>query len=67
MEKEIEKLTRQKNKSETILAQSDIYQPGQKGLLTETLAEQTKLKQTLLRLEDEWMSLSEELENQSFQ
>jgi ATP-binding cassette subfamily F protein 3 len=67
MEKEIEKLTRQKNASETILAQSDIYQPGQKGLLTETLAEQTKLKQTLLRLEDEWMSLSEELENQSFQ
>ncbi len=63
METEIEKLTRRKSEMETILAQPDIYQPGQKTLLTETLAEQTTLKQTLLRLEDEWMLLSEELEN----
>ncbi len=63
LEKEIEKLTRRKSEMETILAQSDIYQPGQKSLLAETLAAQTTLKQELLRLEDEWMSLSEALES----
>jgi len=63
LEIEIEKLTRRKSELETILAQSDIYQPTQKSLLTETLAEQTTLKQDLLRLEDEWMLLGEELEN----
>ena len=63
LEKEIEKLTRRKSEMEIILAQSDIYQPGQKSLLAETLAEQTTLKQELLRLEDEWMALSEELES----
>jgi ATP-binding cassette subfamily F protein 3 len=62
LETEIEKLTRRKSELETILAQSDIYQPAQKSLLTETLAEQTTLKKDLLRLEDEWMLLSEELE-----
>ena len=64
MEKEIEKLTRRKTELETILANSDIYQPDQKSLLAETLAEQATLKQTLLQLEDEWMLLGEELENQ---
>jgi len=63
LEKEIEKLTRRKSEMEIILAQSDIYQPGQKSLLAETLAAQTTLKQELLRLEDEWMALSEELES----
>ena len=63
LETEIEKLTRRKSELETILAQSDIYRPAQKSLLTETLAEQTTLKQDLLRLEDEWMLLGEELEN----
>ena len=63
LEREIEKLTRRKSELETILAQSDIYQPAQKSLLTETLAEQTTLKQDLLRLEDEWMLLGEELES----
>ena len=63
LETEIEKLTRRKRELESILAQSDIYQPAQKSLLTETLAEQTTLKQDLLRLEDEWMLLGEELEN----
>ena len=64
LEKEIENLTKRKTELETILAQSDIYQPDQKSLLTEALAEQTTLKQALLQLEDEWMSLGEELENQ---
>ena len=63
LEKEIEKLTRRKSETETILAQSDTYHPGQKSLLAEKLAAQTTLKQELLRLEDEWMSLSEELES----
>ena len=64
LEKEIEKLTRRKTELETIRAHSDIYQPDQKSLLTEALAEQTTLKQALLQLEDEWMLLGEELENQ---
>jgi len=64
LEKEIEKLTRRKTELETILANSDIYQPDQKSLLTEALAEQATLKQALLQLEDEWMLLGEELENQ---
>ena len=64
LEKEIEKLTRRKTELETILADSDIYQPDQKSLLTEALEEQTALKQALLQLEDEWMLLGEELENQ---
>ena len=63
LEKEIAKLTRRNSELETILAQPDIYQAGQKSLLTETLVEQTTLKQELLRLEDEWMVLGEELEN----
>jgi len=64
LEKEIETLGQRKTELEAILADSDIYQPAQKSLLSEVLTDQSALKQDLLRLEDEWMTLGEELEAQ---
>ncbi len=62
LEKEIEKLTQLNSGLESILADSDIYHPEQKGLLAKTLTEQTALKQNLQLIEDEWMELSEALD-----
>ena len=63
LEKEIEKLTHLNSDLESTLADPEIYDPGQKSLLTKTLADQAILKQNLQQMEDEWMMLGEALEN----
>jgi ATP-binding cassette subfamily F protein 3 len=65
MESEIEKLTRRKAEMESLLGESELYQAQQKAQLTTILAEQTTLLQELYQKEDEWMVLSEEIENRS--
>ncbi|MCZ6723414.1 MAG: ATP-binding cassette domain-containing protein [Gammaproteobacteria bacterium] len=65
METEIEKLTRRKAEMESLLGESELYQAQQKAQLTTILAEQTTLLQELYQKEDEWMVLSEEIENRS--
>ncbi len=65
LETEIEKLTRRKAEMESLLGESGLYQAQQKAQLTTILAEQTALLQELYQKEDEWMVLSEEIENRS--
>ncbi|MCZ6470499.1 MAG: ATP-binding cassette domain-containing protein [Gammaproteobacteria bacterium] len=65
LETEIEKLTRRKAEMESLLGESELYQAQQKAQLTTILAEQTTLLQELYQKEDEWMVLSEEIENRS--
>jgi ATP-binding cassette subfamily F protein 3 len=64
LEKDIEKQTSIITELEATLADPQIYQSEQKGMLTETLADQAIVKQKLQQLEDEWMKLGEALENQ---
>ena len=63
LEKDIEKQTSIITVLEATLADPQIYQSEQKGMLTETLADQVIVKQKLQQLEDEWMKLGEALEN----
>jgi ATP-binding cassette subfamily F protein 3 len=63
LEKEIENITKLNSELESTLANSEIYLPEQKGLLAKTLADQTAIKQKLQHLEEEWMMLSEAVEN----
>jgi ATP-binding cassette subfamily F protein 3 len=65
LETEIERLSRRKAEMESLLGESELYQAQQKAQLTTILAEQTALLQELYQKEDEWMVLSEEVENRS--
>lgn len=62
VEREIEKLTKQKTELEHSLTESSIYDTDNKARLTDVLAQQATVQKELQLLEDEWFELSEELE-----
>ncbi|TDJ28285.1 MAG: ATP-binding cassette domain-containing protein [Gammaproteobacteria bacterium] len=62
LENRIEKLSKRKGELESQLAEASIYQQAQKELLNDTLFEQAEVARDLNKQEDEWISLSEEIE-----
>ncbi|MDH5354589.1 MAG: ATP-binding cassette domain-containing protein [Gammaproteobacteria bacterium] len=62
VEREVEKLSRQKAELEQSLAESSIYEADNKQRLTDVLAQQATTQKELQILEEEWFELSEELE-----
>lgn len=62
LENRIEKLSKRKGELESQLAEASIYQQTQKELLNDTLFEQAEVARDLNKQEDEWISLSEEIE-----
>ena len=62
LENRIEKLSKRKGELESHLADASIYQQAQKELLNDTLFEQAEVARDLNKQEDEWISLSEEIE-----
>ncbi len=62
LEKEMDKLTHEKEKLEALLADPEIYEENNKKQLKEMLQQQVQLIQSLDDTEEQWMDLSEELE-----
>ena len=62
LEKEMEKLSTEKEKLETLLADPKIYEESEKYNLKDLLQQQSQMTQSLDLVEEEWMQLSEELE-----
>ncbi|MEI9747905.1 ABC transporter ATP-binding protein [Moellerella wisconsensis] len=67
LEKQMEKYTQQLTECEAKLADSSIYEAGNKTLLTECLKQQTEIKSALDDVEMEWMELQEQLESMTNQ
>lgn len=63
LEKEMDTLTDEKEKLEELLADSEIYEEKNKEQLKELLQKQAKVTQSLDEIEEQWMELSEELED----
>ncbi len=63
LEKQMDKLTHEKEKLETLLASPDIYDEAKKEQLKDLLQQQVKVVQSLDDTEEQWMELSEELES----
>jgi len=63
VEREVEKLSQKKAKLEEVLSQASIYEAENKTQLTDVLAEQAIVQRDLQQLEEEWLELSEALEN----
>ncbi|MCU7938989.1 MAG: ATP-binding cassette domain-containing protein [gamma proteobacterium symbiont of Bathyaustriella thionipta] len=63
LEKEMDKLTHEKEKIEVLLASPDIYEDSKKVHLKDLLQQQVKLTQSLDDTEEQWMIISEELES----
>ncbi len=63
LENRIEKLSGRKRDLETQLAEASIYQQAQKELLNDTLFERAEVARDLQKHEEEWIALSEEIEN----
>ena len=62
LEREMDKLNQEKQRLEALLAEPDIYEAGQKEQLKELLQQQADISRTLDETEEQWMQLSEELE-----
>ena len=62
LEREMDKLNQEKQRLETLLAEPDIYESEQKQQLKELLQQQADVSRTLDETEEQWMQLSEELE-----
>ncbi len=62
LEREMDKLNQEKQRLETLLAEPDIYESAQKQQLKELLQQQADVSRTLDETEEQWMQLSEELE-----
>ncbi len=62
LEREMDKLNQEKQRLETLLAEPDIYESAQKQQLKELLQQQVDVSRTLDETEEQWMQLSEELE-----
>jgi len=62
LEKDLEKLSTEKKQIEMLLAEPDIYEESEKQRLTELLKKQSKAGQSLERVEEQWMIVSETLE-----
>ena len=58
----MDKLNQEKQRLETLLAEPDIYESAQKQQLKELLQQQADVSRTLDETEEQWMQLSEELE-----
>ena len=61
LEQEIEKLQKQLTQLETRLADTSLYDEANKSILTECLQQQGDLKSRLVKCEDEWLELQEQL------
>lgn len=62
LEKEMDKLNHEKDGVEALMADSEIYEDANKDQLKELLQKQAKVTQSLEQIEEQWMELSEELE-----
>ncbi len=62
LEREMDKLNQEKQRLETLLAEPDIYESAQKQQLKELLQQQADVSRTLDETEEQWMQISEELE-----
>ena len=62
LETQIDKLSRRKQVLEEQLSLATIYETGQKKALGDALTEQLELNRGIQRLEEDWFSLSEEIE-----
>lgn len=62
LEKELEKLSSEKEKLESLLADPIIYEESEKQCLNDLLQKQSQISQSLELVEEEWMQVSEELE-----
>ncbi len=62
VEREVEKLSKQKQMLEQTLADNSIYEAENKLKLNEVLAQQATIQRDLQQLEEEWFELSEVLE-----
>jgi len=63
LEKEMDKLTHKKEELEVLLSSPDIYEDSKKEQLKDLLQQQVKVTQSLDNTEEQWMTLSEELES----
>ncbi len=63
VEKNLEKIQQQKAKLEHTLANNEIYTDVRKSELKELLSEQTRITKQAIQLEERWLTLSEQLEN----
>ena len=63
LEKQMDKLSHEKEKVEGLLAGPEIYEETNKNQLKELLQQQVKTIQALNETEEQWMQLSEELED----
>ena len=62
LERKVDKLSQEKENIEAKLADSSIYDDTNKNELKKLLEEQVTVTQSLEQVEDEWMTVSEELE-----
>ncbi len=62
LEREMDKLNQEKQRLEALLADPDIYESAQKQQLKELLQQQANISRTLDETEEQWMQISEELE-----
>jgi ATP-binding cassette subfamily F protein 3 len=63
IEKLIAKLTAERSQLDEALAKAEIYQPENKGSLTEHLFNRARIDQQIDELEQEWLELEEQLES----
>ena len=63
LEKDMDKLTQEKQQLESLLAEPEIYEEARKAQLKELLDKQVQLSRSLDDTEEQWMQLSEELED----
>ena len=62
LERDMDKLNQEKLRLETLLAEPDIYEASQKQQLKELLQQQADISRTLDETEEQWMQISEQLE-----
>ena len=63
LEKEMDKFSHEKDELEALLAGPEIYEEAKKEQLKELLQQQSKVTHSLDETEEQWMQLSEELED----
>lgn len=62
LEREMDRLNQEKQTLESLLAEPDIYETAQKQRLKDLLQQQANISRSLDEAEEQWMQLSEELE-----
>ena len=65
LEQQIEKLNHEQDTIQTRLADSSLYEENNKLELKTALAKQTSVSQTLEKVEEDWLAISEEIEKLS--